>query len=216
MGLVYADTFDLKIDKSITKVTTQTMKGTTTENYKNSKIVKTEIAAKNLTGAIVYVEYEITVSNIGDVSGFARKIVDYLPEGMTFNSSLRSNADWYTGSDGNLYTEKLANKELAKGESATLKLVLTRQMTEENTDVVSNQVEIYQDYNAKGIEDSNSKAGNKAQGENDMSSADIAIMVKTGEELIYFSVIATTATLGMIVVFVTYTKISTPRKKIIE
>ena len=216
MGLVYADTFDLKIDKSITKVTTQTMKGTTTENYKNSKIVKTEIAAKNLTGAIVYVEYEITVSNIGDVSGFARKIVDYLPEGMTFNSSLGSNADWYTGSDGNLYTEKLANKELAKGESATLKLVLTRQMTEENTDVVSNQVEIYQDYNAKGIEDSNSKAGNKAQGENDMSSADIAIMVKTGEELIYFSVIATTATLGMIVVFVTYTKISTPRKKIIE
>ena len=216
LGLVLADIFDLEIDKTITKVTTQTSKGTETENYNNVKLAKTEIAVKNLTGSTVFVEYEIKVTNVGDVKGFAKKIVDYIPEGMTFNSNLGENSKWYTGKDGNLYTEEFANTELAKGQSATVKLVLTMQMTKENTDVISNRVEIYEDYNKNGIEDINSKAGNKAQGENDLSSADIAILVKTGESLIYASVIMTTAILGIIVVFVAYTKITSRRKKIIE
>ena len=207
MGLQLADSFDLKIDKAISKVTVQTLKGTTTDNYDNSKFVKAEIAAKNLTGATVYVEYTITVTNVGDIKGYAKKLVDYLPEGMTFNSTLSENSKWYTGSDGNLYTNAFANKELAKGQSATIKLVLTRQMTEDNTDIVSNQVEIYEDYNKSGETDINSKPGNKSQTENDLSKADIAIMVKTGEELIYASVIMTTISLMIIVVFVVYTQI---------
>ena len=213
LGLVLAEIFDLKIDKTISKVTVQTMKGTETEKYDNSKFVKAEIAAKNLTGSTVYVEYTIKVSNIGDIKGYAKKLIDYIPEGMTFNSTLGDNANWYTGSDGNLYTEALANKELAKGETAEVKLVLTRQMTEENTDIISNQVEIFEDYNAQGEKDINSKTGNKAQGENDLSSADIAIMVKTGESLLYISIILTTITLGIIVVFVSYIQIVTRRGK---
>ena len=49
---------------------------------------------------------------------------------MTFNSSLEANSSWYTGSDGNIYSTAFAEKELAPGESATVKLVLTKQMTE--------------------------------------------------------------------------------------
>ena len=122
-----------------------------------------------------------------------KKVVDYLPEGMKFNSSIQSNAEnWYTGSDGKLYSTTLANTELKKGESRTIKLVLTREMTEDNTGIVNNLAEIYEDYNIYGVSDKNSTPANKAQGENDIGSADSVILIKTGETLIYISVIITT------------------------
>ena len=212
-GFVIADVFDFEIDKTITKVTVQTSKGTTTENYDNVKLAKTEIASKNLVGSTVYVEYEIKVSNVGDIKGNVKKIVDYIPQGMTFNSTLSENAKWYTGTDGNLYTEEFANKELARGQSATIKLVLTRRMTEENTGIINNQAEIFEAFNKNGYEDINSKPGNRAQDENDLSKADIAIMVKTGESLIYASIIMTTISLGIIVVFIAYTQMVSARNK---
>ena len=107
LGLALAEIFDLQIDKTITKITTQTTKDTKTEEYKNVKMAKTEIASKQVSGAIVYVEYEIKVTNVGDIKGYAKKIVDYIPEGMKFNSSLKENEKWYTGPDGNLYSTAL-------------------------------------------------------------------------------------------------------------
>ncbi len=214
IGLVLAETFDLKLDKTISKVTTQTPKPlTTTNNYDNTTFAKTEIASKYVSGSTVYVEYNITVSNVGDVKGYAKKIIDYLPEGMTFNSSIDSNSSWYTGSDGNLYTEALAEKELAPGESATVKLILTKQMTGENTGLVNNLAEIYDDYNIYGISDTNSTPANKAQGENDLGSADISILIKTGEVFIHISVIITSILLGSIVIFITYNKIVLSKRK---
>ena len=109
------------------KLTVQSVKGTNTDTYDNVKLAKTEIAAKYVSGATVYVEYEMKVTNKGDVAGFAKKIVDYLPEGMTFNSSLEANSSWYTGADGNIYSTALADTELAPGQTATVKLVLTKQ-----------------------------------------------------------------------------------------
>ena len=153
------------------------------------------------------------MSNVGDITGFVKKIVDYMPEGMTFNSSLEANSSWYTGSDGNLYTTVLADKELAPGESTTIKLVLTRQMTEENTGVINNVAEIYEDYNVYGVSDNNSTPANKAQGENDLGSADVSILIKTGEIFINISIIITTILLIGIAVFITYNKIVLSKKK---
>lgn len=213
IGFVLADTFDLSLDKTITKLTVQSVKGTTTDTYDNVNLAKTEIAAKYVSGATVYVEYEMKVTNKGDVAGYAKKIVDYLPEGMTFNSSLEANASWYTGTDGNIYSTALAERELAPGESATIKLVLTKQMTEENVGIVNNLAEIYDDYNIYGISDTNSVPGNKAQRENDLGTADVVISVKTGEVFIHISVIITSMLLGSIMVFIVYTKIAFRRKK---
>ena len=208
LGLVLADVFDLRIDKTITKVTVQTASnGTNTDNYDHTKFTKTEIAAKQLVGSTVYVEYEIKVTNVGDLEGYAKKIADYIPSGMTFNSTLGSNSNWYSSSDGKLITEELANKKLAKGESATVKLILSRQMTMENTDVVSNLAEIYEDYNIYGVSDVNSTPANKAQNENDISNADIAIMVKTGETFINISIVAMTILLLIIVAFIVHNKV---------
>lgn len=213
IGFVLADTFDLSLDKSITKLMVQSAKGTVQDTYDNVNLAKTEIAAKYVSGSTVYVEYEMKVTNKGDVAGYAKKIVDYLPEGMTFNSSLEANSSWYTGTDGNLYSTALADKELAPGESATIKLVLTKQMTEENVGIVNNLAEIHDDYNIYGISDTNSTPANKAQGENDLGTADVVISVKTGEVFIHISVIITSMLLGSIMVFVIYTKIAFKRKK---
>ena len=142
-----------------------------------------------------------------------KKIVDYLPEGMTFNSSLEANANWYTGTDGNIYSTALAENELAPGESATIKLVLTKQMTEENVGIVNNLAEIYDDYNIYGISDTNSTPANKAQGENDLGTADVVVSVKTGEVFIHISVIITSMLLGSIMVFAIYIQIVSKRRK---
>lgn len=213
IGLVLADTFDLKLDKTITKVSVQNAKGMETDEYEGAKLAKTEIAAKYVSGSTVFVEYTMTVSNVGDVAGYAKKIVDYMPEGMSFNSSLKDNQGWYTGTDGNLYYTGLENTELKSNESKTIKLVLTKQMTDENTGLVNNVAEIYEDYNIYGISDCNSTPANKAQGENDLGFADISILIKTGETFIYVSVIITTILLGSIVIFIAYNKIVLVKRK---
>ncbi len=214
IGLVLSDKFDLKLDKEVTKVMVQNANGATaTDEYDGTTFAKTEIASKYLSGSTVYIEYKFTVTNAGEIAGYAKKLVDYIPEGMIFNSSLEANKDWYTGTDGNLYSTSFADTELAPGESKTIKLVLTKQVTEENTGIVNNLAEICEDYNIYGISDINSTPGNKAQGENDLGSADVAILIKTGEQLIYISVIITTILLGSIVVFIAYNKIVLRRKK---
>ena len=207
IGLMLADSFDLELEKTVSKITVQTSKGSTTNDFNDSKLGKIEIASKYVSGAKVLVEYNIKVTNIGDISGYAKKIVDYIPEGMKFNSSISTNAEnWYTGSDGNLYSTALANTELKKGESRTIKLVLTREMTEDNTGIVNNLAEIYEDYNIYGVSDRNSTPANKAQGENDLGSADSVILIKTGETLIYISVIITTILIATTVILIVVQK----------
>ena len=213
MGLVLADTFDLQLEKTISKLTVQNKTGTETIECNNSQIAKTEIAAKHLAGSTVYIEYTIKVSNVGELAGYAKQIVDYLPENVVFNSGLKGNENWYSGLDGNLYTSSLADVNIGPGESKEIKLIITKQMTEENTGLISNTAEIYQDYNIYGVTDKNSKAANKIQNENDMSTADVYIGVKTGEVFIYISVIITSILLGGIVIFLAYNKLIYSKRK---
>ena len=211
IGLFEADRFDMSIEMGISKVTIQNSNGTTTHEYDSERLVKEDLAAKSLNGSVVYVEYDIKVINSGDLAGYVKKIVDYKPQDMEFNSSL--NSDWYSTSDGTLYTTKFQDRELAKGETVSLKLVLTKNMTENNTGLVNNQVEIYEDYNIYGVSDYNSSPGNKAQGENDMSNSDIIILIKTGETLIYTSVLITTMMITGLAIVVVSRKIVQSKKK---
>ena len=212
IGFVYADTFDLSLEKTITKVTVQNKAGTNSVEFDNVTLAQMPIAAKYLSSSTAYIEYSFKVSNEGEIAGYAKKIVDYIPQGMTFSSTL--NPEWYTGTDGNLYTTSLADVELKPGETRTLKLVLTKQMTEENTGLVNNLAEISEDYNIYGVSDKNSTPMNKAQGENDLGLADVILTVKTGEVFIYVSVIITSIILGAIVIFIAYTQIIIKRRKV--
>ena len=71
-------------------------------------------------------------------------------------------------------------------------------MTNNNTGLVNNTAEIYEDFNEYALEDSNSTAGNKEEKENDMSTADIIITISTGSPVMYIGiVIASMAVLGL-------------------
>ncbi len=194
IGLAKALKFDLSLNMGISKITVQNSKGTNAVSYKNVSLAKTEIGSKQLSGSEVYIEYTFTVKNEGEVPGYAKKIVDYIPSGMNFNSGL--NSSWYTGSDGNLYTNQLDNSEIQPGETKTFKLVLSKTMTNDNLGVVTNTAEICEDYNIYGISDIDSVPGNKSQNEDDFARADTYVSVRTGEEYIYISV--TIITLGIV------------------
>lgn len=204
IGLVEALKFDLSLDMGISKITVQNSQGTKSTNYDLAKYTKTEVSQRFLAGSEIYVEYTLTVKNEGEVAGYASSIVDYIPEGMNFNSSM--NPDWYTGNDGNLYTTSLANTEIAPGESTTFKLVLSKTMTNENTGTVSNTAEIASDYNIYGISDIDSTPGNNNQSEDDFARADSILSVGTGGIWIYTSVIITTILLVGTAVFIVVLK----------
>ena len=184
-GLVIATTFDLSLTKTISKVTVQTSEGIKNYDFNNTNLAKVDINAKHLNGATVLVEYTFTVKNEGELEGYAKQIVDYMPSELEFSTEFNKN--WYKGNDGKLYTEELADSVIAPGETKTVKLVLSKAMNERNTGITNNQAEISKDYNKAGIADIDSIPGNKK--DDDMSAADLIIGVKTGDTLIFISAI---------------------------
>jgi len=169
--------FDLELDKYISRIVVQNNKKTKAYDYNEKTLAKVEINKKQLPGSLVVLEYTIKVRNIGEVSGYVKNVVDYLPAGLTFSSEL--NKDWYLA-DNNLYTKSLENIELKPGEEKELKLILTKTMTNENTGLINNRAEIYQDYNKYGKVDIDSKPNNQVQDEDDFGYADVIIGISTG------------------------------------
>ena len=188
MGLVEASTFDLKLTKSVTKVTVQTAQGTKSYDFNHSELAKVDINGKYMDGAKLIAEYAFTIKNEGEIEGYAKKLVDYMPKELEFSTELNKN--WYIGSDGNLYNDQLANTAIAAGTSKEVKLVLTRNMTENSAGIVNNQAKISESYNKAGIENENSKDA--------IASADLIIGVSTGDTLIYISAIIVIVIAGLI------------------
>lgn len=91
IGFVKNKQCDFQIDKTISKVTVTTNSGTKEYNYQNAKLVKTEIKAKEIDGATVTIEYKITVTNKGEIAGTVEKVIDYLPNDLTFISKINKN-----------------------------------------------------------------------------------------------------------------------------
>lgn len=179
IGIYIAPKSDLSLEKYINKVTLTYGDTTKTYDYNNAKIAKVEVPGKSLSQSTVIVEYKIVVTNEGDIANYVKKIVDYIPNDMKFNAEL--NKDWYQSSNGDLYNASLANVELQPGESKEVTLTLTKKMTENGTGMVNNNAEIYETYNKEAISDIDSTEANKVSKEDDMSSADLVISIKTGE-----------------------------------
>ncbi len=183
IGLIELQNFDLKLDKFVNRILIQNTAGTTTREYNNATTAKVEIDAKQMKGSTVIIEYNIVVTNVGEIPGYARNIVDYMPSDLEFSSEL--NKDWYE-KDNVLYTTAFGNDIINPGESKTITLTLTKTMGEDNL-VTRNNAEIYEDYNNLGLEDGNSTPGNHVNGENDMGSADVIISIRTGG-VVYMSI----------------------------
>lgn len=199
IGLIELKTYDLKLDKYVSKMIVQNSAGTTVKEFNNETLAKIEIDSKQLKGTTVLIEYKINVSNIGEVEGYAKKIADYIPNDLQFSSEL--NKDWYL-SNGVLYNTSLANEKILSGETKTLTLTLTKTLNENNLGRINNTAEIAESYNELGLEDVNSTPGNKVQGENDMNYADVIISLRTGGALYIGITIIVIAILSVVAVVV--------------
>lgn len=188
IGLIESDKSDLRLDKYISRITLTYGKTVKTYDYENAKLAKVEIPAKELSNATVIIDYKIVVTNEGAKANYVKKVVDYIPKDMKFNSEL--NTDWYESTNGDLYNSSLANTKLESGKSAELTLTLTRKMTDKNVGIVNNNAELYEVYNEEGALDIDSTPANKVNGEDDMSAADVVISVKTGDVVIYTAIIS--------------------------
>lgn len=183
LGLVENAKFDLSLNKVVSKITVQDSEKTETTDYNGTKLAKKDLVGKMINSTTILVEYKLQVKNEGAIAGYVKKIVDYMPKEMKFNAEL--NTDWYQGSNGELYNASLANTLLKPGETKELTLILTKKMSEDSLGLINNTAEIFESYNDLGLEDIDSKVGNKSTNEDDISSADILITVKTGEYVLF-------------------------------
>lgn len=198
IGLCNPQTFDLSLEKYVSKITVSTSSKTAQSyDYENKKIAKIEVPAKDVDNTSIVIEYKIVVKNNGDVSGYARKVVDYLPEDLKFSSEI--NKDWYQSTNGNIYNNSLANQEIKPGESKEITLTLTKKLNSDAMGkVISNDAEIYEAYNDFGLEDVNSTPANQNREENDLSTANTVLSVKTGQIIMNIAiVVAVIAIIGI-------------------
>lgn len=186
LGLKELLTYDLELDKYISRIVVQTSKETKTYDYQDSTFQKVEIHRKQLNGAVVILEYNIRVKNTGKIAGYVTSIKDYMPSGLEFSSEL--NPDWYLSGE-DLHTKSLANTRIEPGETKDIKLILTRTMTDSSTGLINNRAEIEDTYNEYGKQDIDSIVNNAAKDEDDLGSADVIISVSTGGRIIAYTLL---------------------------
>ena len=178
LGLTTKGIFDLELDKSITKVQTADGKNTKSTDLEKDKITKIDVDGKRADSTNAVIEYTITITNKGNVPGYAKKVIDYIPEQLEFSSNL--NKDWYMSGDVAVNTS-LENEIINPGESKELKLILTKKVGEEVIDTITNKAEITESYNDQGLLDETSNE------DQERSSANVIVGIKTGGPVTYIT-----------------------------
>ena len=191
--------FDLSILKFVSKVIViedgkETITETGYNGHENPEpVVKVELHKKKLNNVVVKFGYGITVTNEGDVPGYATEITDYVPEGLKFVDT--DNPDWTDEGNNVVSTRQLENTLLQPGESETIEVILTWINGSENLAQKTNIVEISEDKNEFNVSDRDSVIDNKQDGEDDIDIAKVVLAVATGRTQTYF-----TLTLGLLAI----------------
>ena len=196
LGLVQSKIFDLKLDKQINTVIVQNKEGTKSYTFEDKKLAKLEIPSKYMEGTTLTIEYKMSVTNEGNVPAKVLKIVDYMPKELEFSSDI--NNEWYKGTDGYLYTNEFENTVIEPGETKEITLVLTKTLTEAASETINNYSEIKEIYNTLGLEDIDSVPGNNAQNEDDLSSANLIVTIKTGATTYTLLALGTIVLIGIL------------------
>lgn len=183
MGLIQVNEFDVALDKFISKTTVKNSKGTSVQEYEDENLVKLEINSKVFENSIVDIEYKIVLRNEGELNGYVNKIVDYVPDGLSFNKDL--NEDWNMLDDGSLVYTGLLEKSFKAGETKEISLVLSTQIDNNKAKQIVNHAEILDVTNDRGFQDIDSIAGNAIEYEDDYGKVALLITVSTGRIINY-------------------------------
>lgn len=203
-GFIENEKFDLSLSKTINKVIIQNSRSTKQISYDKASLAKVEIDSKYITNTTVLVEYNIEVKNEGEVQGYVNEIIDYIPSDLKFSSEI--NKDWYMGTDGNIHNVSLSNDVIQPGETRTLTLTLTKQMTADNTGNSINTAEIARASNNLSLSDEDSTPGNQTSGEDDISTAELVISIRTGLVATSIITIITVLIIGSLIIYIIYKK----------
>ena len=130
-----------------------------------------------------------------------------MPKDMTFSTDL--NKTWVQDSNGNLTNTDLANIAIKPGETKTLSLVLKKNLNGENVGLSANTAEIAEAENSEKIQDINSTPANKANGENDMYTANVLVGIRTGNEILYI-------TLAIVILIIITTGVYIINRKVLK
>ena len=188
LGLIEDKKFDLRLDKIVKNITVNNNSGTKTTQY-NRDLARIDIQAKDSDSSTMVVEYTLRITNEGAIPGYAKRIADYLPDTLSFSSEL--NSDWFEGNDGTIYNTSLANTIINPGETKEISLTLTTKVTDNSYGLITNNAELIESSNDYGMEDVDSVAGNNSTNEDDYSTANIILGVKTGQVFIYVTLTLT-------------------------
>ena len=200
-GFIRADKVDLKLDKSVNKIIVQDSRGTTVTQYNKEKLAKVEIDANRINGARIIIEYEIDITNEGELAGYVNRLTDYMPKDLIFSSEMNTN--WYQTADGDLSSNVLANQIINPGETKTLTLTLIKDLNSNNTGNIINQAELTEVSNTLSKNDIDSTPNNKVNGEDDMSTAEVLVSIRTGGVVAYtFLIITIIAILAIGIYFI--------------
>ena len=184
--------FDLALRKWVTKaIVIEDGKETITDTGHKAEddpeaVVKVDLKKSKIDNVVVKFEYQIKVTNEGQIPGSVEEISDYIPQGLKFETA--DNPDWEV-QEGKVVTYKLAGKILEPGESAEVTIRLTWINKEDNMGLKINIAEISKDYNEYGSPDIDSTPNNKVPAEDDIDDAPIMLTVKTGQTILYVGLI---------------------------
>lgn len=127
LGLTIRKQFSIDIKKFITNVTLTSDNGTESHDYNNA--TKVTLNARNPRNMTARVTYNFVVENTKYFPGYIGIIADMMPQGMTFNPSIKENQDWSLYGNTIYYTG-LSGRLLIPNEKYYFSLVLDLNVTE--------------------------------------------------------------------------------------
>ena len=181
--------FDLSLKKWVTE-SIVTYNGKTTVNKTGhtgdenpEPPAKVEIRSDRINKTTVKFKFSIKVTNEGEIAGYAKEIIDYIPDGLKFVAA--DNPKWRLTDDGKVLTDQLKDVLIKPGESQTVEIILTWINGKNNMGLKTNWAEIYEDDNEYDSPDIDSTPGNDKKGEDDEDEAPVIISTATGSAPTY-------------------------------
>ena len=152
----------MMVEKTLNSVTINGEKRSTKE-YTTPKI---EVKSNQVAKGTIILEYNITITNKGEIPGTIGKIVDYIPKGLQY---IENNQGWIIDNNKAIHTSYF-NTTLQPGESKTVTIYLKQ--NNQTFGEIENTANIEESKNEFNYEDANT--------ENETSIAIVMIGTKTG------------------------------------
>ena len=153
---------------------------------------KVDLGRQDINKVTVKFEFQIKITNEGEIAGYATEVTDYIPEGLKFIQE--DNPLWYPREPLNgrerVGTTQLADTLLQPGESATISILLTWINDPNNMGLKTNIAEISQDYNDSNTPDIDSVPDNFKEDEDDIDDAPVMLTVALGDAKLYIGIAA--------------------------